>query len=81
LQPSVAVDANGDFVVVWSSDGQDGDSYGIYGQRFDASGIPQGAEFLVNTHTTDAQSQPSVAMDADGDFVVVWRFGRPPRSY
>ena len=31
-----------------------------------------GGEFQVNTYTTSQQSNPAVARDADGDFVVVW---------
>ncbi|ESQ87280.1 hypothetical protein ABAC460_19855 [Asticcacaulis sp. AC460] len=68
----VAMDADGDFVVVWQSNGQDGDNNGVYGQRFNASGVAQGSEFKVNTYTTSGQGSPSVAMDADGDFVVTW---------
>ncbi|MEZ0368436.1 MAG: fibronectin type III domain-containing protein [Candidatus Sericytochromatia bacterium] len=72
LAPAVAMEANGDFVITWSSDGQDGDSYGIFGQRYTSAGVGQGSEFQVNTYTTSAQRDPSVAMDADGDFVVTW---------
>ena len=36
MYTSVAMDADGGFVVVWSSQGQDGDGWGVYGQRFDA---------------------------------------------
>ncbi|MEM6784599.1 MAG: T9SS type A sorting domain-containing protein, partial [Bacteroidota bacterium] len=71
-QPEVGMDADGDFVVVWRSDGQDGDGTGVYAQRYDAAGMAQGSEFLVNTYTTDDQSNPSVGMDDDGNFVVVW---------
>jgi hypothetical protein len=70
--PSVAMSASGSFVVVWQSQGQDGSSYGVFGQRFSADGVQQGLEFRVNTHTTDRQMFPDVAMDADGNFVVVW---------
>ena len=70
--PAVAMDADGDFVVVWRSDGQDGSAWGIFGQRYDAAGTPQGSEFQVNTYTTSDQSSPSVAMDPNGNFVVVW---------
>ncbi|HLA63185.1 MAG TPA: T9SS type A sorting domain-containing protein [Rhodothermales bacterium] len=70
--PSVAADAGGGHVVVWQSDGQDGDGYGVYGQRYAAGGAPVGAEFRVNTTTTNDQLAPAVAMDADGDFVVAW---------
>ncbi len=68
----VAVDDNGDFVVVWRSDQQDGNTWGIYGQRFSADGTKLGGEFRVNTHTLDDQIDPAVAMDADGDYVVAW---------
>jgi hypothetical protein len=70
--PSVATDAEGNFVVAWASLDQDGDGHGVYAQRYDAAGTPQGAEFRVNTTTAGAQWLPKVAMDADGDFVVVW---------
>ena len=45
----VAMTANGDFVVTWTSDGQDGSGQGVYAQRFNASGVAQGSEFRVNT--------------------------------
>ena len=69
---SVAMDSDGDFVVVWGSNGQDGSSNGIYAQRYDNTGAANGGEFLVNSYTTSSQDNPSVAMDSDGDFVVVW---------
>jgi len=69
---AVATDLFGNFVVVWESYGQDGDNSGIFGQRFDNMGAPRGAEFQINTHTTDAQVRPAVAMSALGAFVVVW---------
>ena len=73
---SVGVDADGGFVVVWQSDGSsDSDTSGrsVQGQRYDASGSPIGSQFQVNTYTTDWQGAPSVAVDGDGDFVVVWQ--------
>ena len=69
---SVAMDSDGDFVVTWDSSEQDGSSWGIYGQRYNAAGVAQGAEFQVNTYTTGYQFNSSVAMDSDGDFVVTW---------
>lgn len=71
-KPAIAIDANGNFIVVWESGSQDGDSYGIYGQRFDLYGRRIGDEFLVNVTTSGGQSDPDVAMNANGDFVVVW---------
>ena len=68
----IAMDAAGSFVVVWDSYGQDGDSGGIFGQRFGADGSPIGSEFQINTSTAGNQKAPAVAMNAVGNFVVVW---------
>ncbi len=69
---SVAMDSDGDFVVAWESNGQDGSLYGIYAQRYNASGVAQGSEFPVNSYTTGYQQSPDIAMDSEGDFVVAW---------
>jgi len=74
--PAVAMDSDGDFVAVWQSNGSSGGDtslYSIQGQRFDTVGVPQGAQFQINTYTTNHQTSPAVAMDNDGDFVVVWQ--------
>ena len=71
--PALAMASDRRFVVVWTSDGsQDGSYEGIFGQMYDASGIPAGGEFLVNTATDGNQRSPDVAMAPDGHFVVVW---------
>ncbi len=69
---SLAIDGTGNFVVVWESYAQDGSKEGIFGQRFDASGLPLGAEFQANTYTTGNQFGPDVAADASGNFLVTW---------
>jgi len=65
--------ANGGFVTTWKSYLQDGDSYGVYGQIFDATGTRVSSEFQANTATLRAQYQSSVTALDDGSFVVVWR--------
>ena len=73
VNPSIAMDADGDFVVVWASEGQDADgSWGIYGQRFDSMGRKLGTEFQVNSNTVNDQVSPSIAMNSAGTFVVAW---------
>ena len=69
--PAVAMDASGSFVVVWTSGGQDGLASSVRGQRYAASGTPQGNEFLVSG-ATGYTLEPAVAMDSVGNFVVVW---------
>jgi hypothetical protein len=66
------MDSTGNSIVVWTSDNQDGGGSGVYAQRYDSSGAPQGTEFRVNVTTANDQRQPSVAMTSDGRFVVVW---------
>ncbi len=72
--PVVAMDDAGNFVVSWASKAQDhlDGKFGIYAQRYDATGLAQGDEFLVNTETLEDQKAPAIAMDTDGDFVIVW---------
>jgi hypothetical protein len=70
--PAVAMAATGQFVVVWGSRDQDGDGFGVFGQRYDATGLPLGGEFQVNSYTTGPQERPVAAMDPHGNFVVVW---------
>jgi len=70
--PAVAAHGSGNFVVVWGSDGPDGSSYGVFGQRFNPTGSPVGGEFQVNTYTTSHQNFPAVAAGSSGSFVVVW---------
>ena len=62
----------GDFVVTWSSLFQDGGGYGVYARRYNAAGVAQGGEFRVNQEALGNQNFSSVAMDEDGDFVIVW---------
>ena len=75
-QPSVASNADGDFVVVWESrgsSGSDSSGYSIRGRRFTADGLPVGNDFQINTYTTNDQRFPSVALDAAGNFAVTWQ--------
>ena len=69
--PKVAMDAVGDFVIAWRGS-QDGSQTSVQAQRFNASGVPQGTEFTVNTYTTSYQDSPCVGIDDDGDFVIAW---------
>jgi hypothetical protein len=72
-----AVDAvalpDGGHVVVWNAAGVNGTD--VYVRKFDADGLPVGAETLVNTVTEGAQDRPSVAALIDGGYVVAWRTG------
>jgi len=71
-QPSIGVNASGEFVIGWSSDNVDGSSTGVVARRYDTAGAALGAEFDVNTFTNGAQNNPAVTLNADGDTLVAW---------
>ncbi len=51
-EPDVAMDADGNYVVVWESNEQDGSSFGIFAQRYNAAGVAQGPEFKSTRSAT-----------------------------
>ena len=67
-----SVDANGNFVVVWESNGQDGSGNGIYGRRYDKNFNPLGGEFAITTNKTNDQFEPQIAMEPGGRFIIAW---------
>ena len=69
---AVSALANGNVLVVWASDGQDGSGEGIYGQRFSQTGSKVGTEFRVSQTTNQNQSRPAVAALSVSQFVVAW---------
>jgi hypothetical protein len=70
---AIAMDPVGNFVIVWSSYNQDGNSNGIFGQHFDPNCTPIGDEFQINTTTIGNQTESSVEINATGNFVVAWQ--------
>lgn len=75
LAASITALADGGYVISWSSDGQDGDLFGIYAQRYDAAGNAIGGEVQVNTETLDEQFSSKVTALQDGGFVITWTSG------
>ena len=70
--PSLARAASGQFVVSWTGpETLRPYSAAVYVRPFYAGGTPRGAARKVDTVPKYSPS-PSVAMDADGDFVVAW---------
>jgi hypothetical protein len=72
-QSDAGVAAVGDgFVVVWDSYDQDGDTWGVFGRRYDADATPLSDEFPISQFTTGEQHTPEIAALQNGRFVVVW---------
>jgi hypothetical protein len=69
--PRISV-IGGDYLVVWTSLGQDGSREGVFGQFVHENGTPVRGEFRVNTTTLNQQMQPVVASDGVNQFLVVW---------
>jgi hypothetical protein len=61
-----------DYLVVWTSLGQDGDREGVYGQFLRSDGTPAGSEFRANTTTVSQQLHPTAASDGAGQFLIAW---------
>ena len=85
--PAIAMNQQGEFLVLWRSAAQDGGVWGLYGQRYDAQGNPLhkpriGGEFKINTTACFHLSTwwPSAALHSSGSFVVVWT-QRDPITY
>jgi hypothetical protein len=83
IQPQVAADERGNFVVVWQGGffsnvnghvpGGDGNGTGVFAQRFDRNGVRTGTAIRLSRSAAGDQLTPSVAMASDGSFVAVWQ--------
>ncbi|WP_135075106.1 Ig-like domain-containing protein [Terasakiella sp. SH-1] len=70
--PDTTALKDGGYVVSWTSNNQDGSGAGVYAQRFDSDGHPQGVEFRANSRTSHGQFHSAVASLEDGGFVMTW---------
>ena len=70
---TAGMDQAGNTVAVWTSYDSDGTDFNIYARRFDAKGTQVGTVLPVNTTRANTQNLPQVAVDAAGNFVVVWQ--------
>lgn len=75
-QARTTVAPDGVTTIVWQDSGLDGDGYGIYARRLDASGKPLGDQFRVNTATAGQQSFPRIGSDALGNVLITWKDGQ-----
>jgi hypothetical protein len=83
INPRVAADERGHFVVVWQGGfygdragtvaGGDGDGTGAFAQRFDRNGTRVGSPLRLSASAAGDQITPNVALGSDGSFVAVWQ--------
>lgn len=73
LDPGVALQAGGSFVVAWiEANGQDGEGQEIFGRAFAPNGTPRTGNFPINTTTEGARYYPAIAAARQGNVLVVW---------
>lgn len=91
LSPKVAISDSGSFVIVWTENSQDNETWAIYSQVFDSSGNPISGDVTVTTGTNTRVVGPpgsgiptsyritprnySVSMDSAGNFAIVLLVG------
>jgi cysteine-rich repeat protein len=71
-KPAIAASPSGAMVVVWLKASAATGMRTIVGQKFSASGQPEGAEFQVTESASAAIDRPAVDMADDESFTVVW---------
>ena len=71
FSPRVSV-IGSEYLVVWTSLGQDGSREGVYAQFVHNGGALVGKEILVNKTTSSQQMYPTVSSDGANQFFVVW---------
>ena len=79
VYPSVAVEPDGDFVVVWDHSQQYPQPWDVSSRRFSAGGVAMGGDFTVNAYTTGyqtTQAARAVSLDARGNAVIAWSDNR-----
>jgi len=72
-KPQLVAFPDGRFVVIWPSESQDADGWGVFGQRFTGEGKRERAPFSVNTYTKGHQQLADADSLSGGRFVVVWQ--------
>ena len=77
LDPAVAIDSEGDFLVAWESYGQGSTASSdatIIAQRVNSGGTLIGpTQFLPSTQSGDSQTAPKIASGATGNAIIVWQ--------
>ena len=69
----VVLPLGNNFIVTWSSLGQDGDRNGVYMQMFDQYCNKLDEEKQVNTNYIDEQKNPKIVYLSQGNFMIIWQ--------
>lgn len=69
---AMATLANGDLATAWHFLGNDGKTFAVRLQRFDANGARIGSEQTINRSTLARAVRPAIAPLTDGGYLVAW---------
>ena len=72
---AIAMQDNGDFIVTWVSENQDGTESSIYARQYNADGTEKAGAFRVNEEPTVrffGQHNPDVSVNSSGQFAITW---------
>jgi VCBS repeat-containing protein len=70
--PSITSLGNDGYIIVWESRTQDGNSDGVYAQRYDMNGERIGGERQINTYTSSYQDSSVITTLKYGGYVIAW---------
>lgn len=70
VAPQIAVDSAGNAIAVWS---QDDGNYNIFANRYTASTGTWGTEELIESNNVGNTVSPQIAVDGNGNAIVVWQ--------
>ena len=74
--PDIAMTPDGAYVIVWEDDGRNDGLFEINAVVAGPDGMPRFNEFTVNSRNSGQQRKPSVAINAEGSFLVAWEDDR-----
>ena len=79
ISPAVAEQPNGNYLVTWISDNQNGNATGVYFSTFSAGGSTISGESLVNTTTSGLHENPAAAASGN-NAIIAWDGNGPGDS-
>ncbi len=75
-RPDIAMDKDGNFVVVWEDDANADNDYDISARGFKKDGTERIPEFIANKDKSYQQKNPAIGMNRNGTFHIAWEDDR-----
>jgi hypothetical protein len=76
--PAITMNSSGEFIITWSDHRNGWGNWDVFFQMYNENGNPVGTNVLVNDDASIywAQTDPSIAMNSGGNFVITWEDDR-----